>query len=111
MTKCLFLIYRNLNVQQIIADGPAYGLFKGNEIYPITDISTNIILCWRIEFQCKWFPHTFSPKVYSLIQNNINGNIGHKFQANFVMCEQGLNFSTYFYAIDFCSKLEKKVFN
>ena len=80
------------------------------KIYPITDISTNIILCWRIEFQCKWFPHTFSPKVYSLIQNNINGNIGHKFQAKFrYMWKQGLKLNTFIFdAIDFCTKLEKK---
>ena len=30
--KVLILIYRNVNVQQIIADGPASGLFTRNEI-------------------------------------------------------------------------------
>ena len=44
MTKCLFLIYRNLNVQQIIADGPAFGMFTGYEVYPVTDIPTDSIL-------------------------------------------------------------------
>ena len=36
------------------------GEFTRNEIQPVTEIGTDIILYWRIEFWCKWIHRPFS---------------------------------------------------
>ena len=72
------------------------GLFTRNEIESVSDIQTVIILCRLVYrqyyflsiYQAMWVTDPFAPKLYSLIQNNIDPNIIDGL--NFVACEQTL---------------------
>ena len=59
------------------------GLFTRNEIKPVTDIPTDIILHKRIAFRVKRVTDLFASMFYSLIQNNIGGNIPNNYQDKF----------------------------
>ena len=69
-----------------------------NKIQLVTKIRTDIIMNWRIEFQCKWVHNPFSPIKGPKLLVRISG-------LNFVTCKHSFNCKSHVRHPDNCRRV------